>query len=192
MKSMMILFVACLIAVGAMAQDERNNMEFLLDGRISVSAFGGPIVEFSGMNNDVAVSSGGGGALLLNKRFFIGGYGLSTSDDANLTNGNVRLGHGGFWLGMISNPQKMVHFGFTSKLGWGTASSRELGLTSTDNIFVLSPEAIAEFNITRWCKINAGAGYRLVTGFSNDSGLRSSDFSAPTFTLNFLFGWFGR
>lgn len=188
MKHLSIFLFAFLMAFTVAAQDT----EYLLDGRISVSAFGGPIVEFSGMNDDVSISSGGGGALLLNKRFFIGGYGLKTRNDSNLRDGNFSLNHGGFWIGGIANPHKMLHFGATAKLGWGTAKGASVGLINSDNIFVVSPEVIAEFNITRWCKINTGVGYRLVTGFGQDSGLQSKDFSTPTFTLNFLFGWFGK
>ena len=89
--------------------DIDKNVEFLLDGRISVSVFGGPIVEFSGINDDLAISSGGGGALLLNKRFFIGGYGLKTRNNGSLSNGDVQLNHGGFSAPVRNCLEKMAN-----------------------------------------------------------------------------------
>jgi hypothetical protein len=35
--------------------------EYLLNGTVEISAFGGPIVEFSSLNGELAVSNGGGG-----------------------------------------------------------------------------------------------------------------------------------
>jgi hypothetical protein len=57
---------------------------------------------------------------------------------------------------------------------------------------VASPEVTASVNITRWFKFSAGAGYRLVTGIREGGGLQAGQFSSPTVSLNFLFGWFGQ
>jgi len=45
---------------------------------LRISGFGGPIVEFSSVINEFAVSNGGGGGIIINN-FFIGGYGIGLS-----------------------------------------------------------------------------------------------------------------
>ena len=192
MKRILFSLTALLSCSALWAQSSGNNsgMEYLLDGSISVSAFGGPIVEFSSLGDDMAVSSGGGGALLLNQQLFVGGYGLSSGEIGDSGNERFTLDHGGFWLGYLNSPDDMVHWGITAKLGWGEANTRIGGTSYSDNVFVISPEAIVEFNIARWFKINVGGGYHLVTGLGGENGLAPEEFNKPAFTVNFLFGWF--
>lgn len=179
------------------AQEET---EYLLDGKLSFSGFGGPITEFSSINNDLAVSSGGGGALIINRSFFFGGYGLGLTSEVDYPiNANesikTNLSHGGFWLGGIIKPSKLIHFGVSSKLGWGSLSSRDFnGVITTnfirgDDVFVVTPQVEVEMNVARWFKINVGGGFRKVVGI--EEGIyNKTDFDSGVVTLNFLFGWF--
>lgn len=187
-----ILQIVTFIFLSYSVAAQTGGMEYLLDGNIRVSAFGGPIVEFSSFSDDMVVSSGGGGALLLNRKLFIGGYGLSSGDKASSNQDRLDLGHGGFWVGYLNDPDRLIHWGITSKLGWGEAVAHIGGARTTDNVFVISPEAIVEFNIARWFKINLGGGYRVVTGLREGGALASDEFNTPTFTINFAFGWFGQ
>lgn len=190
-----------MFAVSVQAQDS-NKMQYLLNGDIKVSGFGGPIVEFSSLKGELAVSNGGGGAVLLNDKFFVGGYGLGVSnriqiDLDNLENARLNFGHGGIWMGYIHKSKELIHFGGSLKVGWGNTELRGFSNNSpsnsisSDNVFVLNPQGEIELNITRWFKLNAAVGYRAVTGLNNDY-LKSADLSSLNFSLGFLFGWYGR
>ena len=120
--------------------------------------------------------------------------------------GQVDFGHGGFWIGYIHKAQNPVHFAVTSKLGWGSITLNEnysdhfyySGSEFNDNVFVIQPQIEADFNFTKWMKMNIGAGYRFVTGvnkkYPSGNGFKqlydSKDFNKPEITLSFLFGWF--
>lgn len=93
MKKFLLLTVLALAGLGASAQHQT-----LFNSARVVGAFGAPITEF-GLNNNLSTSAGGGGALVINN-FFIGGYGLGSTDFRRLFNqGDVEvlnIGHGGF------------------------------------------------------------------------------------------------
>lgn len=209
--------------VCARAQETgQNEPRFLFskENGIRVSGFGAPIVEFSSVNDQFAVSTGGGGAVLINQTFFIGAYGMGLATDQPrytltalnesgipVTYNNYRpmLGHGGFWLGYIHNSHRMVHWSVSTKIGWGAVSlidpeyrhnSKDLGW---DGVFVFNPQAELEINLITWFKMNLGVGWRWVKGveatYTNANGLNlpvfeSFIFDRPTVSLSLLFGNF--
>ncbi|NVN93766.1 MAG: hypothetical protein HXX18_00640 [Bacteroidetes bacterium] len=206
------------------AQNEKPTQYiFGNNGKITVNGFGAPIVEFSSKGGSIAVSTGGGGAVLLNQTFYIGAYGMGLATEHDLeglkvmqSNGEIinyptmrtSFGHGGFWLGYIHNRKDAFHWVVSTKIGWGSIdlvdadfekdSHTKVGL---DQVFVLTPQIEMEMNLTRWFKINIGAGYRYVSGvdktYLNEKGetlsfYKSSDFNSPQASISFLFGGFGR
>ncbi|MCB0804685.1 MAG: hypothetical protein KDC05_02750 [Bacteroidales bacterium] len=210
------------------AQDDYEP-RYLLEnkmGKVHVSGFGSYIIGFSDVGGSFAVYNGGGGAVLLNQTVYLGGYGmgLSTShkydpvtilkDDNSLSEISdlyTSFGHGGFWLGYLHKSYKPVHFGVSTKLGWGSIDLREKR-TYTDNpdvdynyflsdhVFVMTPQLEVEMNLLRWFKMSASAGYQLVSGidqtYINASGQETdffsgNDFNSPMFNLTFSFGGFG-
>lgn len=197
-------------SVNVFGQNDKNDETETLFGRgnLRISGFGAPIVEFSSVNGQFSVSNGGGGAALFNQTFFIGGYGVGLSNRVAFnTSASQRLdfGHGGFWVGYVSSPKKLVHFTGSMKLGWGNVNVRNTNFNSnmailSNTAFVGTPEVGFEINITRFFKITATAGYRFVTGinsldFTNGQGnitetLSNSDFNSPMGSLTFKFGWF--
>ncbi|GAB4480035.1 MAG: hypothetical protein OHK0057_33000 [Thermoflexibacter sp.] len=213
MKTLNLIFVFTLLwGITAFAQDDEKRQETLFGRGTSVSGFGGPIVEFSMAKGQFSVSNGGGGAVIFNQSFFIGGYGVNTSNRLaiNVPNANYRLdfGHGGFWLGYINSHTKLVHFASSLRLGWGSVNmrdSRNYGSnlnTRLSNCFVATPELGFEVNFTRFFRIAATVGYRIVAGiseinFTDIQGgvvekVNNADFSSPMGSLTFKFGWFGR
>jgi hypothetical protein len=106
----------------------------------------------------------------------------------------VEYGHGGFLLGYIIKPNDLIHFGISSKLGWGEIEFYEQlpgdnNFRSDDNVFVVHPQVEAEVNFTRWFKVNVGVGYSKAIGVDNvfyDSG----DFDGTAIGVSLLFGWF--
>lgn len=208
---------------------ETEEMRFLLgnkDGKVNVSGFGSYILGFSSLDGQAAVYNGGGGAVLLNQTLYFGAYGLGLSTrhlTESLTmmdyNGNdityndlyTNFGHGGFWIGYLHQSYKPVHFGASTKLGWGALSMSNETYSSnydnynyynivTDNVFVVTPQLEVEMNLLRWFKINASAGYQFVSGvdktYTNTSGDKikffdAADYNQPVFNLSFVFGGFG-
>jgi hypothetical protein len=215
-KLLFPLFILLMIQMNHLLAQEEKPMQYLLSGQhLKISGFGAPIVEFSSINNEFAVSVGGGGAAIFNQTFFIGGYGegLSTghylynlASEVNIDQPRISFGHGGFWLGYLYKANKAVHGAFSLKLGWGQISLYDNTYTydpmdykARDGVFVVTPQLEMELNLTTWFKVNIGAGYRLVTGvdktYLNDQGMRvkyynTADFSSPVGSLTFMFGYF--
>jgi hypothetical protein len=169
------------------AQDKPVRYLFQNNGNISVSGFGGPMVGFSTVMDEFAVTTAGGGAALFNQQFFIGGYGEGLATEHSIRDINIynrssqtnhyydkmqlTFGHGGMWLGYIHNYHKLVHWGASAKVGVGGIGLTYPGFTidkhemlMTDVVFVLTPQIELEVNLFPWMKMNFGVGYRLVSG----------------------------
>lgn len=196
----------------SLSAQEDKEMEVLIDkinlDNISISGFGDYNLEFSSLNGDFCLSTGGSGAILFNQKFYFGAYGIGlatshyrydlTTDYYGFYNPRIQFSHGGFMVGYIIKPYNAIHFTTSLKAGWGRiaisngdmlSSQDYYGSRGIDKVFVLTPHIGAEMNVTHWFRVNAGAGYRLVTGVSN-THYESKDFSSPEFTLSFIFGSF--
>jgi hypothetical protein len=213
-----ITFLLFFFSIGLHAQ-EKDPAEFryLFNKRdIQFSGFGGVLTQFGTAEGALGVFPGGGGALLINQQFFFGGYGLGLAN-ASLhrdveVNGvrydrlRTNFGHGGFWLGYIHQAENLLHFGLSSRIGWGELSLYDdrfdyyqYDYLARDIVFVFSPQIEAELNLTRWFKINAGIGYQWVSGIRpqhfTDSGIpifEKNDFCTPQTTISLLFGGFSQ
>lgn len=162
----------------------------------SISGFGGVFISLASIDGQVMPYTGGGGAVLLDNTFYFGGYGLGLSGDLSVevagTEYDVNFNHGGFMLGYNIEPSKLVHFGVSSKIGWGSIdyrSKNDLTNDTNDQVFILYPQAEVEFNMTHWFKLNVGVGYQQVLGV-DDFFYKQSDVSSPAASISFLFGWF--
>lgn len=206
---------------------EDGKMRYIFSGEqeINISGMGGPTVGFTSIGDEFAVTAGGQGAVLFNQKFFIGGYGEGVAtihernyaiyssflDDNKIYNDlNMQLGHGGFWLGYIHNPNRAVHLGLSSKFGFGAISLFEGQFHADraedfayDNVFVVNPQIEVELNLLKWMKMNVGFGYQLVAGINKEYKFKDShgdvvlekyfdqgDFNKPIGHITFLFGWF--
>ena len=216
--SAIVSILILVFSFSLVAQDDYSPQYlFSGDGKPSISGFGGPFVEFSGIQNEFAVSVGGGGAVLLNQTFYVGGYGegLTTShyrydleEVVDFPAPKIAFGHGGFWLGYMHNSYKAIHFSASAKIGWGAISLYDSYYNyepkdywGKDAVFVAIPQVEAEMNLTPWFKINLAVGYRLVGGvdksyIGQDGNVHqyynASDFNSPEGTISFLFGGFGK
>lgn len=231
MKNIRILMLAAFLIPGfqLLLGQESNETRYLLgnkSGDVHVSGFGSYIIGFSNVSGNFAVYNGGGGAVLLNQTVYFGAYGMGLStrhsmDNITLVkpdggtvdynNLNAQFGHGGLWIGYLHQSYKPIHFGASTKLGWGSLSvwndvydknfyEYDYYQISTDNVFVVTPQIEVEMNLLKWFKINASAGYQFVSGvnktYMNTAGdqvkfFDSKDFSQPMFNLTFVFGGFG-
>lgn len=169
-----------------------------------VGAFGGPIFEYSNLDEDVETATGGGGAFVLDD-FFLGGYGIGDvelnkpgTENAVDVNERVKFKHGGFWLGYVPMQNKVIHPYTSLRLGWGKARYLKTEAVGggelselNDNIFVLSPEAGIELNVFSFFRVSATATYRLVNGVDDVPNYSNSDLSGFGAVLTLRFGGFG-
>ena len=191
-----ILFTLALVAcLSAKSQDSRPKTLIGNDPE-EISGFGGALFSFTTIDGRLSTLTGGGGAILFDNTFYIGGYGLGLTGNKEQTiNGDTyssSYGHGGFWMGYNIRPSDLVHFGVDTKLGWGSIETRSSALTEgkvVDDVFVFSPSAFVEANISYWFKVNAGVGFQKTVGVDSDY-FKTTDFDGPTFNISLLFGWF--
>lgn len=205
-------------STGLSAQEkDPNEFTYLFnDQKFRFSGFGAILTQFGTAEGALGVFPGGGGALLINQQFFFGGYGLGLANASlhrNVEVNGVRydrlrtnFGHGGFWLGYIHQAEKLLHFGLSSRIGWGELALYDdrfdfdqYDYLARDIVFVFSPQIEAEINLTRWFKMNAGVGYQWVSGIRpqhfTDSGIpifEQNDFCTPQATISLLFGGFSQ
>lgn len=195
MKKLIFLPVFLIIALKAEAQRPQT----LIDNDFgNTSGFGGFMISIQNIDGSLSSMTGGGGAVILDNTFFFGGYGLGLADDKEITfedtEFDVDFGHGGFYLGYVIRPTDLVHFGISSKLGWGEISFREkepfINQTRiNDRVFVVLPQAEVEVNMTNWFKFNVGVGYQSTIGVDNFY-YNERDFDGLAVGISFLFGWF--
>lgn len=192
MKRFFYFFFAFFMLTTLTQAQEEEEPRVLFSEINQVSGFGGPIFQFSTIGNDNAFFTGGGGAVLLNRRFWLGGYGMGLTSNVSFDETlELDFGHGGFWLGYIVAPDKLIHINFQSTLGWGSVSYED-ELTGNevdeDGVFVINPQAEVEVNLTRWMRFGLAGGYRFVTG--SDSSFDNNELSGANAMLTLKFGWF--
>jgi hypothetical protein len=98
----------------------------------------------------------------------------------------------GLEFGRVFRPAKLLHPGVFLLAGWGeprVVDGRSGRRLDEDYVFVLEPSAFIEVNVTRWMRVAAGAGYRVV-GDSDLPGLDDADAAGMTGGLRLRFGKF--
>lgn len=196
MKKINQCFLTLVVCVWGSALSAQDETQFLINGPMEVSGFGGPMVELSWVKDRPIYSFGGGGGALFNKRFFLGGYGQGNLVlDPFFTYNNVpvkmEMGHGGLWLGYWLKPESIAHLGVSSRFGWGGIGLLDAAdnLLLSDDVFHLQPQVHGELNVLPFMKLSAAAGYRLSLGLNNDF-FNATDLNSPTVWFGIYFGWF--
>ncbi len=186
MKRMLVCAIGLALASPALAQEKT----LLADGFES-GGFGGPVVKFSEVANEFAVFAGGRGGWIINHTLVIGGGGYGLANDINLdgipfSGRDVDFGYGGLEVEYINRSDELFHFTIYLLVGGGGLTTN---LTDGEAVFVLEPAANVELNITRYFRLNLGAGYRFVTGVDAPE-LEDGDLSAVNGIVTFKFGAF--
>jgi len=196
------LVIAAFLTVPILSQAQEEEFQTIFHkntgGKIAISAFGGPFMQFTSIDKDFALMIGGGGGIMLGN-IFIGGYGVGKSNEIPYKSDNTNslgFGHGGLWLGYTIFPKKSIHFSLSAQAGWGSISKKlklpegDYKNIDSDPITIITPMIEVEFNLSRFFKIGTGASWSYVSNISNSSPYINKDFSTPSFMLSFKFGWF--
>ncbi len=195
MKTKNLLFIAAFCWAGFLAAQHQT-----LLGRSPLNgAFGAPMYEY-GIEDGILGAVGGGGGLVF-RNFFVGAYGVGSSDafDELINNGdinNMSLAHGGIWLGYTPGSYNVFHPYFSARGGWGVIDidfdDPNQVFNDLDQVFVLTPEAGIELNVTRWFRINGTVGYRVITGVNDANPPSVTDnLQGLVGGVTLRFGWFG-
>lgn len=201
MKRFVFILISFVLSISAAAQEQT-----LISGKIESGGFGGPVVKFSQIDGRFAVLVGGYGGWLINHTFMIGGGGFGLANTirgsraAQLyygTGNDLRLqfGYGGLMLEYIGEHNSLVHYYVSALIGAGGVNYDYINNLYYDNFdeaspcFVFEPSLGAELNVTRFFRIAAGAGYRLVRG-TDLVGVSDSQLSDFSLNLTFKFGKF--
>ncbi len=192
MRMLLLLFFACLLSVPVYAQEDA---ETLIQGDIEHGGFGGPVVKFSSMNNESAVLVGGRGGWIINHLISLGGGGYGLASEIQTNPGELLVfGYGGFEMEYIIASDRLLHTTIRTLIGAGGLSSVNDDLstddeTNGDAFFVLEPSVNAELNLTQFFRLNAGLGYRYISGVDRFN-LSDADVSGLNATLTLKFGLF--
>jgi hypothetical protein len=189
----------CLLAHPVWAQEgeeeeTKPEEETLISGGIDSGGFGALVFKFSGVNDQFAGFAGARGGWIINHQFVVGagGYGLTSNicldEDGSCFLRQIEFGYGGFEFEYIGLWNRVAHYSLQLLIGGGGVTLPLRGFPS-DAVFVAEPAARLELNVTKWFRLNLGAGYRFVSGLDLAS-LENSDLSAFSGVLEFKFGSF--
>lgn len=217
-----VLFVCLIICHSALSLFAQNkNDRFHLFGtarRGQITRYIGPLISLSNVEGFTAIDAGATGGVVFNNKFLIGLYGqklltkvpradLAALGHPTFTDGEIDMMHAGGVLGYIHNSRRILNWGLSGSAGMGRIDLSAKGPTNkyTDKIFddlviILIPKLFVEMKMTKWCKINASAGYRYVSMingvYKSPDGetiptFVQSGYNKPEISFSLLFGAFG-
>lgn len=198
MKNNLLLFLFLLTPFLGYSQEQFETIGSN-NGRVKVSGFAGPAMNFTSIDGQFAHMMGGGAAVIINN-FFVGGYGMGKTTELQYKgepSNIMTYGHGGFWLGYTFKHNKAIHPVFHTQMGWGSIGKRSKDFdtdtdpTNIDQVFVICPTVELEMNFSRFFKLGAGVNYSFVynTGQIN-SPYTYEDLSNAGVFVSLKFGWF--
>jgi hypothetical protein len=180
-----------------------------MTGDYAIGGFGGfgvMYTRFAGIGAPQVCLDGG---VLIDHVLELGGGGcfVTTTVDAenygpapHYPDDRMQFGYGGAIVRYHLFSRSVVNLGIGALIGAGGLTIGTWD-TSTDNwssnykhmrsdaVFVFEPQVGAYSNITRWLRIGATVGYRIVAGV-NTQGVSAGDLSAPTLGGVLQGGWF--
>lgn len=207
-----LLFLICiLINYSVSAQDtpvdsvtsvsaKKTTPRKLFGGEITSIGYGGPVIKFSGFNNQFALMTGGRGACVINNRYTIGGGGYGIANAIRLsgresdTVSYFKMGYGGLETGFIFYKGNKVNFGGSLLIAAGAAFRQNKRNSDHKKISqdgfkifpVLEPSLYGELTVSRIMRLQAGISYRYV--ITDLSYIRTQKINGFSCFVGFLFG----
>lgn len=202
-----IVIVAILASVQLYAQDAAKSKS-PFSGKLQHSGYGALTTNYSKFNGDDAVFVGAYGGWMINHKlmFGLGGQYLITQHDGFGVNPNnnkkneLKMGYGGLVTEYTFFENKRIHATANSLFGVGLVTNGSHGKYNAETgeswrsedesgFLVVEPSVNVEVSVTKWFRVSAGAGYRLVTS-ADITGISNADMSSPTANVALKFGVF--
>ncbi|MDI6402283.1 hypothetical protein QLX67_09765 [Balneolaceae bacterium ANBcel3] len=204
LKPLMIASIMLLLAGGQAVQSQ--GIQTLISGNVRHGGFGGPVVKFGSIDEELAVWVGGRGGWIIkidNAHSISlggGGYGLVTDHlmpiQQNLSSNTelASIGYGGIEVEYAHKPNQVLHWSVSSLIGAGgiTIRDKHYETFSTDEasaFFAFEPGFHAVVNMTTYFRIGLGVSYLFTNGIEK-GGLSDSDISGPKAQISLRFGSF--
>ncbi len=184
---------------------------------IEHGGFGAFVMKYTPINGTPSLMVGGRGGWIINHTLSIGGGGYAQvvgnkeSDYNHPWTGahpTLMMSQFGLELEYTLASQKGIHATVLFHVGGGSLSYEWIDFDNfdynghdyydDDNLghdffFQMEPSVNVELNVTKWFRLNAGIGYRFVSGVNykfNGEEFKNSDISGITGNLQFKFGSF--
>lgn len=153
-------------------------------------AWGGWAYNLGSFNKDYSGFNGGVWGLEFGKKMIIGGSHYRIINQPISATNRFSMRSNSLLLGFMPVSYRPVHPVISVTLGSGTIDlNNESGVKlSADRVFNIQPSGGIEFNVTRWCHIDALVGYRFTTD-TDIQGYKDSDFSGLVGQVNLKFGF---
>lgn len=206
MKTIIVL-IAILASAQLYAQDTSKRVS-PFSGKIHHSGYGALTTNYSKFNGDDAIFIGAYGGWMLNHKvmFGLGGKYLVTQHDGfgvnptNNKNNELKMGYGGLMAEYTFFETKKIHATANSLFGIGMVTNGSHGKYNAETgeswrsndesgFLVIEPSVNVEVSVTKWFRVSAGAGYRLVTS-ADIVEISNADMSSPTANVALKFGLF--
>ncbi len=175
----------------------------------AIGGFGGFGVMYTRFAGKAAVQVCGEGALFIDHKLSLGGGGCGITTTVNAEqygpaphypNDRMSFGYGGAIIRYHLFSHRLINLGIGALVGagglsigtWdGSGDDWDTNYTHrrSEALFVFEPQIGAFTNVTRWLRLGANVGYRIVSGV-NTQGLSGADVSAPTLGGMIQAGWF--
>ena len=177
-------------------------------GKNTHSGYGALTTNYSKFNGENAMFVGAYGGWLINHKLMLGlagqylvtqhdGFGFNT--ETNKEN-ELKMGYGGLMVEYTFFEKRKIHATANSIIGFGVITNGSDGgydpetgeswrSVDESGFLAFHPSVNVELDVTKWFRISAGGGYRVIAS-SNVKGLSDSDLSSPTANVTLKFGVF--
>jgi hypothetical protein len=183
----------------------QDRYEFLLNSGDTIISdirfFGGLTHQHQDFFNKTFSFQGIETGVLLNHKLLLGVYGSAfvSNLEVELETKSMyfSISQMGLVFGTVHNDLKLLHTGLLLNLGYisivgddsKVALFKKVNSLIDINGMVLSPQAYAELNFTKWLKIRMGIGYNFYS-FEDQSRISKSDLQNVSFTFGLFCGKF--
>jgi hypothetical protein len=188
----------------AHAQLQDTPLTTLTEGARTVQFVGGVDGRVTQLLGQTTVLTGGRLGLLVNRSTLLA-FAARANLNQNLDTGfaltddrtaGLSFGYGGFEIGRVIRPTRVVHLTTSVLLGGGATSYHDrrwrdgdTGSLPVDGFWIAEPEVQLQVNVTRAMRIAVGGSYRAVHG-ARLAGPADRDLRGASGSLTFTFGRF--
>ena len=203
-----ILLIAVLFVSLKLSAQENIQSKPPEGRKLHHSGYGALTTNYSKFNGENAMFVGAYGGWLINHKLMLGlaGQYLVTQHDGfgfnqetNKRN-ELKMGYGGLMVEYTFLEKRKIHATANSIVGFGVITNGSNGgydpetgeswrSVDESGFLAFHPSVNVELDVTRWFRVSAGGGYRIIAS-SNIKNLSDADLSSPTANVTLKFGIF--